>query len=103
MEIRIPYDSDPLTEVAGTIDRVKWALMVAMNRDVVVHELATVVRSASGHARDVLHRGAPNFGINDDRASRAVTAPLELGRFRVEDFCLRRLVFVGAWLRTPSV
>jgi hypothetical protein len=72
IEIRIPHDSDPIVEVAATIDRVKWALVVATNRDVAIHELATVVTSASGHARDVLHRGAPNFGISDDRAGRSI-------------------------------
>jgi hypothetical protein len=72
IQIRVPCDADPVAEVASTIDRVKWALLVAMNRDIPVHELATIVRSASGHARDVLQRGSPNFGSSEDRSNRSI-------------------------------
>ncbi len=72
IQLRVPCETDPVAEVASSIDKVKWAILVATNRDIPVHELATIVSSASGHARDVLHRGSPNFGATEDRATRPI-------------------------------
>lgn len=66
----VPASKDPVVAIAEIVDKIKWAFAIAESRGTSIHELPIIIRSATGHARDVLRRGAQNFGMNEHRAGR---------------------------------